>query len=242
MTSEKAGRFPIGLTIAAAVALALLIGLGVWQLKRLAWKENLLAEIAARSHAAPVSVAKGLAGAKDPEFTRVFADCPALASAPFVEVYSIRDGQAGSRLVSLCRPTEGGRAVLVDRGFVADTISARPSQAGGTGVVRVVGLLRQGDKGGLFTPVPRDGRFYSRDIAAIARALKAGPDVAPLMLSAETSSNPDWKALDPTPLPVDIPNRHLEYALTWFGLAGALAAVYGAMLLRRQKQGGGKSS
>lgn len=235
MTSEKSGRFPIGLTLAAAIALAILLGLGVWQLKRLAWKDNLLSEIATRSHGAPVSVARGLAAAKDPEFTRVFADCPALASARFVEVYSIRDGRAGSRLISLCRRAEGGRAVLVDRGFVPDTVSARPGQGGDTGLVRVVGLLRKGDRAGPFTPVPQGGRFYSRDIPAMARALGGDTGLAPLMLSAETSSNPEWTALDPTPLPVDIPNRHLEYALTWFGLAGALACVYGAMLFRRRK-------
>jgi surfeit locus 1 family protein len=52
---------------------------------------------------------------------------------------------------------------------------------------------------------------------------------------AETSSNPEWQALKPAPLPVDIPNDHLQYALTWFGLAGALLAVYAAMLWGRFK-------
>lgn len=237
MTSEtsQAGRFPIGLTIAAAIAMAILLGLGVWQLKRLAWKETLLAQIASRSHAAPVALNQVQGAPDGAEFTRVAVDCPGLASAPFVEVYSIRDGQAGGRLVSVCHPRGIATGLLVDRGFVPDTVSARPSQAGGTDVVHVTGLLRKGDRGGLFTPPPQNGRFFSRDIAGIANALKVGPDLYPLVLSAETSSNPDWKALDPTPLPVDIPNRHLEYALTWFGLAGALAAIYGAMLIRRRK-------
>lgn len=239
MTSETP-RFPIGLTIAAAIAMAILLGLGTWQLKRLAWKETLLTQIAERSHAAPVDVARGLTSAENPEFTRVFADCPGLASAKFVEVYSIRDGRAGSRLVSLCGLPDG-RQVLVDRGFVPDTVSARPSQVGDTGPVHVVGLLRRGDKPGPFTPPPERNRFFARDIPAIGKALGAGPSLAPLMLSAETSSNPEWKALDPTPLPVDIPNRHLEYALTWFGLAGALAAIYGAMVIRRQSKGVGKA-
>ena len=61
-------------------------------------------------------------------------------------------------------------------------------------------------------------------------ALAAG-----LILMAETSTNPDWKALDPQPLPAEIPNRHLEYALTWFGLAAALACVYAATLWKRWK-------
>lgn len=232
MTSDGK-RFPIGLTIAAAIAMAILLGLGVWQLKRLAWKETLLAQIASRSHAAPVAL--GMVQGQDAEFTRVAVDCPGLASAPFAEVYSIRDGQAGSRLISVCHPQGGGEALFVDRGFVPDTVSARPSQGGGADVVHVVGLLRKGDKSGPFTPVPQGGRFFSRDMIALAKALKPGPDLYPLILAAETSSNPDWKALDPTPLPVDIPNRHLEYALTWFGLAGALAAIYGAMLVRRRK-------
>jgi surfeit locus 1 family protein len=202
MTSDRPGRFPIGLSFAAVLALALLLGLGVWQLKRLAWKENLLAEIAARTQAPAVPLAQGLASAQDPEFTRVVVDCPGLASARFVEVYSIRDGRAGSRLISLCRPTDSNLSLLVDRGFVPDTVSARPPVNDSPAPVRIVGLLRRGDKGGLFTPVPQNGRFFSRDIPALAKALGAKPPLAPLVLSAETSSNPTWQALDPTPLPV----------------------------------------
>jgi surfeit locus 1 family protein len=68
----------------------------------------------------------------------------------------------------------------------------------------------------------------------MARALHVSRP-APLMLMAETSTNPEWKALIPQPLPAEISNRHLEYALTWFGLAGALMAVYAAMLWRMWK-------
>ena len=58
---------------------------------------------------------------------------------------------------------------------------------------------------------------------------------APLFLMAETSTNPDWKALNPAPLPSEIPNRHFEYALTWFGLAAALAGVYVAVLWKKAR-------
>jgi surfeit locus 1 family protein len=68
----------------------------------------------------------------------------------------------------------------------------------------------------------------------MAQRLGAGT-AAPVFLFAETATNPAWKALIPAPVPADIPNRHLEYALTWFGLAGALLAVYAAMLWRRWK-------
>ena len=74
--------------------------------------------------------------------------------------------------------------------------------------------------------------WYSRDLPAMARALGV-TSPAPVTLMAETSTNPEWKALDPTPLPPEISNRHFEYALTWFGLAAALACVYAATLWKR---------
>jgi surfeit locus 1 family protein len=216
-------RIPIGLTIAAAISLVILCALGTWQLQRLAWKRDLLARVAALQ-AAPAQPAGAVldrrAAGQDVDFTRVALDCPGLASAPYLELYSVRHGQAGVRLISACpAPGQGYRTILVDRGFIADTISARSP-----------------DKPSMFA-VANDARrnhWYTRDIAAMARALGA-PSPAPVMLMAETASNPHWKALVPAPLPTEIPNRHLEYALTWFGLAGALIGVYAAVLWRRWK-------
>ena len=126
--------------------------------------------------------------------------------------------------------------MLVDRGFVADTISARPpGNAADATPVELVGILRKPDRATFVTPANQPDRWYSRDAVAMAKALGAPGPVAPVFLMAETATNPEWKALVPAPLPVEIPNRHLEYALTWFGLAGALAAVYAAVLLRRRK-------
>ncbi|HRD28297.1 MAG TPA: SURF1 family cytochrome oxidase biogenesis protein [Caulobacter sp.] len=229
-----ARRFPIGLTLATAVALAILCGLGVWQLKRLAWKTELLASIAAAQAAPPRPIGQTpLTPAY--RFRRVTLDCPGLAGAPFVELYAINsDGVAGRRLVSLCRPVGARTQILVDRGFVADTVSARPPVQPSTAVVHLTGVLREGETPGAFTPPTRDGLFYVRDIGQMARALGATRHPR-VMILAETSSNPAWKALVPTPLPPDIPNRHLEYALTWFGLAGALVAVYAALLRRGLK-------
>ena len=96
-------------------------------------------------------------------------------------------------------------------------------------------------------PTAKQGKRLSRVAAAVVPLLIAGGmavglpfwirgEPAPLFLMAETSSNPEWKALVPAPLPTDIPNRHLEYALTWYGLAGALLGVYAAMLLRSRKR------
>lgn len=246
MTTEaapgpKGGRFPLALTLVTAVALAILIGLGVWQVKRLAWKEALLARVAAlqSAPARPVGpVLADMAKGGDADFTRVTLDCPGLAKAPFLELYAVRDGEPGVRLVSACKVDAAGYgAVLVDRGFVAQSVSARPPvDPADRTPFALTGVFRKPDKPSFVTP-PNDvggDHWYWRDHPAMAKALGAGPP-APQVLMAETATNPDWKALVPAPVPADIPNRHLEYALTWFGLAAALAGVYAALLWRKWK-------
>ena len=234
-------RIPVGATIATAIAFAFLVGLGVWQLKRLAWKEDLLAHVAAAQTAQAVPIAGVLRAAvsgEDVGYRRVTAVCPGLSTAPSVELYAIMDGEMGSRLISACR-LDGAPygSILVDRGFVAATISARPPvQADDERPVGIRGVLRAPERRTFIQPAndPAHGRFFGRQIAPLAQALHA-PNPAPWFLMAETSSNPEWLALKPAPLPVDIPNDHLQYALTWFGLAGVLLAVYGAMLWGRFK-------
>jgi surfeit locus 1 family protein len=235
-------RIPVGATVATAIALAILVGLGVWQLKRLAWKQDLLARVAAAQTASAVPVADVLRAAvrgEDAGYRRVTAVCPGLSTAPYVELYAIIDGEMGTRLISVCR-LEGAPygSILVDRGFVHATISARPTvQADDQRPVGIRGVLRAPERR-TFVQAPNDpahGRFFGRQIAPLADALHA-PNPAPWFLMAETSSNPEWLALKPAPLPVDIPNNHFQYALTWFGLAGALLAVYGAMLWGRFKR------
>lgn len=234
----RAARFPLGLTVAVAIAFAILVVLGSWQLQRLTWKQNLLARIDALQ-AAPAQplgpVLDRIARGADADFTRVRAVCPGLAKAPFVELYSLRDGQAGVRLMSACR-LDGAAygSVLVDRGYVADTTSARPPvDPADAAPLVLVGVLRAPEAGNRFSPPNTPARWYTRDVVAMATALKA-PRPSPLVIMAETATNPDWKGLVPAPIPADIPNRHLEYALTWYGLAAALLGVYAAMLFRRR--------
>lgn len=232
--------FPVGLTIATVIAFAILIGLGVWQLQRLKWKEALLAGIARAEAATPLPlepVLDRLARGHDEEFVRVKVTCPGLARAPALEVYSLREGQIGARLISACPVVSGVyRSILVDRGFIPDTVTARPlPDPTILDPVEVTGVLRPGERGNFTTPPNTPAKWYLHDAKKMAAALHADAPTAPLFLMAETSTNPDFKALIPAPFPVDIPNRHLEYALTWFGLAGALAGVYGAAVFKRMR-------
>jgi surfeit locus 1 family protein len=238
---SESRRLPVGMTVAVAISLLILCALGTWQLQRLAWKRDLLQRIAAVESAPAQPLAPVLdrqAQGASVEFTRVTVQCPGLAAAPFVEIYALREGQAGVRLVSACKaPSRAYGAILVDRGFVADIISARPPvDSASQAPLTVKGVLRSPDKRGAFAPAddPAGKRWYTRDVPAMARALGVS-SAAPVMLMAETATNPEWKALVPAPLPANITNRHLEYAFTWFGLAGALIGVYAAVLWRRWK-------
>jgi surfeit locus 1 family protein len=227
------------MSVAAAIAFAILIGLGVWQLQRLKWKEALLFHVAQLEAARPQSLEYTLdllARGRDVEFTRVSVVCPGLAAAPYLEVYDLRDATVGVRLVSACAvEADSYRTILVDRGFIPDTAPARPPvDAKDMTPIEVVGVLRKPERGNFATPRSRPGHWYLHEVGGMARALNA-PSPAPILLFAESRVNPTIAALTPAPLPVQISNRHLGYALTWFGLAGALAGVYGAAVFKRMR-------
>lgn len=225
-------RFPWLLTIASAAAFAVLIMLGVWQVQRLQWKEGLIAaaEIASARPAAPV--VQALDG-PDAEFRQVRLECPGLATAPFVELQSIHDGEPGVRLISACRQPGYGPALLVDRGFVSDTVSSRPPVMESTDPLHLTAQVRATPGPGPMALAAEGRRFYARDNAAMARALGVEGPVSSWTLFALTSSNPEWAALGPSAPPAAFSNNHLGYAITWFGLALALAGVYVALLRRK---------
>lgn len=240
-------RFPIGLTVATLIALAVLVGLGAWQLQRLAWKERLLARIAALEGAPARPLADVLARARNGEdvsYTRVSVICAPLPGPPPMAFrYALRDGQVGWRLLTPC-PLRGGPndAILLDRGLVTrmgGLMAPVPARFPDPGAV--VGVLREpGRRSWLSPPAPpgTDGLIVvqSLDGAVVAHLLGglSSRSPAPYILAVESES-PAPPGLLPAALPRDIPNNHLVYAVTWFGLAGVLAWVYGAMLLGRMR-------
>ena len=234
MTTAARPRFPIVLTVLAVALLGVLLALGVWQVQRMQWKEGLIDGAEAAAGQPPLPLAEALK-LENPEFRRVILTCRGLAAAPYVELQSIENSDAGVRLVSACRPEGTEDApVLVDRGFVSADISARPTvNADDTMPVVITGVLRRAPAPSALTPPPAEGRFYGRDAEAMARALKVEGPISPFTVFATTSTNPDWSALRPSAPPAAFTNNHLGYALTWFGLAVALIAFYGVLLRRR---------
>jgi surfeit locus 1 family protein len=201
-------------TLMTGVMLAILVGLGVWQLQRLQWKLGILAAIDHAEAAAPVP----LAG--DPgQFTKVVATGVWDPAAHGLYGVDVRDVTAGSYLIeALDRP--GQAPVLVDLGFVPDGFSAFPS-----GPATVVGYVRQPAESGLFTPADDAARrhFYTLDPAKMGAALGLAR-VAPFTLIAMGDPNAIPSPATALPRP---PNDHFGYALTWFGLAATLAVTFG---------------
>jgi surfeit locus 1 family protein len=219
------------------VCLAILIGLGVWQLQRLKWKEGLLKHID-ELRTAPARPLDGvLKAGGDLDFARVSLDCPDLERRPTLRLFAVHEGVAGYRLIAACPAAAGSYAsILVDRGFTSLEQAAQAAQPGRASLPGpVIGVLRKGDRPTFVTPKNRvaENLWYSRDVPAMAGELHAAAP-APVFLMVEQPAPAPPGPL-PAPIPADIPNRHLEYALTWFGLAASLIGVYAAMLLRRRR-------
>lgn len=236
-----ARRFPVVLTLVAAVAFAILCGLGAWQVQRLQWKEAVIARIAAGQARPPEPLADALARAargEDIDFTRVSVDCLEPDFPPSrVILLSLKEGQSVWRPIAPCRVTAGGYSVIaVDRG-VAQTDSVRAPRLDLPAPRRVTGVLRRPEKLGgvqaMVTYAENDDIGYQHRVSALAAIVRnAGVRSPDLMIVAESEA-PAPPGVTPSPLPVNISNRHLGYVITWFGLAAALAAVYAAMLMRR---------
>ena len=223
----------------AALGLAILLGLGIWQLERLQWKEALIARVNSRLSATP-------APAPGPDaWTNL--DVADLEYTPVTVAGHFDNAHEAYVVDSLTEPrgkysgfgylvmtpfvTDAGWTVYVNRGFVPTDRKAPESRKGSQieGETSVTGLVRAAHDRSWFMPSdrPSGNEWFSRDphLYAAAAGL-TGKQVAPYLIDAK---------FDPT-LPgglpqggetiIDFPNNHLQYALTWFGLAGGLAVVF----------------
>ena len=228
-------------TVLALGALAVLVGLGTWQLQRKAWKEDLIAKIAARVHAPPVPFERVIARAapdSDVEYVHVTAlgrfhhDKERYLYAPEPA------GLAWQVLTPLELVGDPGHIVWVNRGTVPDLRKAPESRREGQieGQVSVSGLLRR-PQAGAFTPSNDVAHnvWYWPDIAALTQSAfgSGGTEAAQVVLEADAAPAPPGDLPRGGVTRIAIPNRHLEYALTWYGLALTLIGVYVAFALSR---------
>ena len=216
-------------------ALALLIGLGVWQLKRLAWKEGLIAEIETRAKGEPITPARG--DRRWPRRARIQAITACSVEGRFdnaKELYLYARRPRAGRLArhrAAQRPDEGD-VVLIDRGFVPDALrdpsyprSRRDWTAWSPSPASCVSRKPKA----LFTPDNEVGgqslvlaRPPRHDVFHVPRGRRRS---RPFFLEAEKSDVPGgWPEGGQTRL--ELPNNHLQYAITWFLLAGAVVIIY----------------
>jgi surfeit locus 1 family protein len=218
--------------VLSTAALAVLIGLGVWQLQRLQWKEGLIAQIEARVKADPVSLKEAVARARageDVSYLRVRVEGK-FDNTKERYLFAVSDGTPGWHVITPLE-TPDGEAVLVDRGFVPDALKDPAARRQGeiSDAVTVTALARRPETQGLFVPNNEieQNRWFWRDLKAMTTSMfgEGAKDVAPFFLEAEKSEIPGgWPRGGETRL--DLPNNHLQYAITWFLLALCLVVIY----------------
>lgn len=237
LAPDKSGRSARSRRFFAAAMLlssVVFLGLGTWQVQRLFWKLDLIARVDARIHATPVaapppSAWPGIDTEKD-EYRRV------TASGMFdhdkeILVQAVTELGAGFWVVTPLRQIEGA-TILINRGFIPSDRREPASRAEGSikGPVKVTGLLRMTEPGGAFlrNNDPANGRWYSRDVAAIAAA-EGLTNVAPYFIDADATPSPGSVPVGGLTV-VKFRNIHLVYAITWYLLAimsaGAALAIF----------------
>ena len=251
MTAAPARRLRAGLAVPVAfalVALAAFIGLGTWQLQRKAWKDALIASLEQRLSAPPVDLPPRerwpqLDPAED-EFRHLKFSA---AFVPGAEALVYTTGSAlrgdvsrpGYWVLAPARLATGG-LVVVNRGFVPEGRQDPASRAGGeiTAIVEMVGALRWPEARGIFSPNDQPARnlWFVRDPVGIA-STKGWGDVAPFYVELESPQSPGGLPRA-GPLKASLRNEHLQYAITWYGLAVVVVVMF-AFWLRARRQAPG---
>ncbi len=233
----------VGATIAAIVGIAILCGLGVWQVERKVWKESLIATLNARLAEPPVDLPPRAAWnglkADGHEWRRVhfLAEfIPGQETLVYTAGSPFRPDVKGPGYWVLAPARlASGSVVIIDRGFVPLDRKDAATHVPPAGLVDIVGVMRWPEESGMFIPSAdvKGNVWYARDIRAIA-TVKKWPDDAPFYIEQESPA-PAGGVPKPGRLVVNLRDNHLQYAITWFGLALGLAGVYGVWLMRRRR-------
>ncbi len=229
--------------LATLIGTAILLWLGAWQVQRLAWKEALIAQLAANAAAPAVDLATAAnlgATGKDPEYVRVRFKAQYRHDA-WKKMIATYEGGQGWTIITPAISSDGW-AVIVDRGRIPGQRLANFDKP--EGEVEIEGVIRAHDRGKAFFDPANDAKanlWYWWDVPTMLAAsglpegLKPFPYVVQLLPSSATAEFP--KPEEPQ---ANLANNHLGYAITWFGLALTLIGVSGFYLYdlrRRRKQG-----
>jgi surfeit locus 1 family protein len=220
-------------SLTAIIGIAILTGLGVWQLERREWKTKLIADLTQRESAP--AIAWKVSGPTPPEFTHVTVEGDLRTDRPLLLYGRTLNGAAGvHELAALIR--DDGAAVLIDEGFSPLPVNGDDIQHAPIRNRRIEGLIRYAPGKAWFDADNDDvkNEWFWIDLPRMAKVLGL-PYMAPVYVEATVPVETDG----PTPtggvLAGQIRNEHLTYAITWFSLAGVFAAVYAVWLHRKLK-------
>ena len=222
---------PRGMLIGVVIAFAFLNGLGIWQLYRLHWKEGLIADMARTEAQAPLPVAQLLAQAK-PDWRSASLPTCTVDPAKTIYMHSEVDAVPGYRVLAACPIADGQSLILTDFGFTT------AAKLGGNNLTFTpVGRLRPADKSSAFSPVnrPADHDWYTRSTVELGKAWDVSLRNDYFLVLDLKRSHLDIAGLQQGALSAPLPNRHFEYALTWFGLAWAMIGIFIAFVTQRAK-------
>lgn len=236
---------PIVFLASAVIAFVVLVALGTWQVERLAWKEGLIATIAERMASTPVPLSDAearFAAERDVDYV------PVTVSGRFDHAherhfFATWQGQSGWFVYTpLILPDD--RVLLVNRGFVPYDRKDAATRAEGQveGTVSITGLARNPLAGKPSSMLPDNDPekniYYWKDFGAMAAAggHSDRARLVPFFVDANADPVPGGMPLGGVTL-VDLPNNHLQYAVTWYGLALVLLVISVVWLLRHRRGG-----
>lgn len=231
------------LIILSLAALAVLLALGTWQVQRLVWKEELIATINARITAEPMSLAEieaqlSTSGDVDYQPVRVEGTFRHEGERHF---FATHKGSSGYYVFTPLQLADG-RLLMVNRGFVPFELKDQSQRLQGQveGPVTITGLARNQLDGKPSSLLPDNDTaknvFYWKDFGAMTQTTGVGApgDYVPFFVDANDAPNPGGLPVGGVTI-ISMPNNHLQYAITWYGLAAALTGVLGAWIWRQRK-------
>ena len=240
MAEPRPGRLgPGGTFVVVLAGFAGLIALGTWQIERRVWKAELIATMESRLAMAPLAIEAALASREPVDFRPLRASGRFRHDREFYLAARSYQSQLGYHVVTPLLLNDGQTTVMVDRGWVPTDRRDPASRPLGqiAGAVSVTGIARLPPRPGVFTPDnrPDQNQWYWNDLSAMAQQAGA-VQVAPFMIEAGADSNPGGLPIGGQTR-VTLSNDHLQYAITWYALAGALAVIY--LVSRRRRDDGG---
>ncbi len=225
-------------TLIALIGVAVFGGLGLWQVNRLHWKQDLIARVDSRIHADPIAAPgpsdwPGIT-AESAEYQRVTLR-GTFMNANEVAIYAPTDWGPGYWILTPLR-RDDNTVVMINRGLVPEEFKDPATRTAPQSEQTITGLLRISEsKGWLFSrdndPVGR--KWYRRDIGSITQTLGLR-DAAPYFVDQDLSDAQPWPRGGQTV--VKFRNAHLSYALTWFGVM-SIVIVGWSLVIRSELRG-----